>query len=247
MSLTTDGLDALLNTSPGTWLMLADAVVKATIILAAAAASTLILQRASASLRHFVWTLALMAAIVAPALSTVLPRWQVPVVTLTSPAPIAIAASTDATAVPTPPLPRRTERARAVPAHTNSETTPVVVAAAPSARSDVSWSAVVLGLWALGVIVIVGRLALGILAVLWMSRRTERISEAPWLPLARELEEELGLVRRVKFLRSTRATMPMAWGVLTPAVLMPADADSWPLDRLRIVLLHELAHVKRRT
>src|SRR5262249_6898672 len=51
---------------------------------------------------------------------------------------------------------------------------------------------------------------------------------------------------RIAFLRSARATMPMAWGIVNPAVLMPADADDWPTDRLRIVLLHELAHVKRR-
>ena len=57
-------------------------------------------------------------------------------------------------------------------------------------------------------------------------------------------DEELGIVR-VTFRRSTGSTMPMTWGVMKPVVLMPAEADAWPEDRLRIVLLHELAHVKR--
>src|SRR4029079_5814524 len=62
---------------------------------------------------------------------------------------------------------------------------------------------------------------------------------------AQELADDLEL-RRVRFLRAANASMPMAWGIFRPSVLMPADADAWPSDRLRIVLLHELAHVKRR-
>jgi HEAT repeat protein len=40
--------------------------------------------------------------------------------------------------------------------------------------------------------------------------------------------------------------MPVAAGIVRPSVIMPADADAWSESRLRIVLLHELAHVKRR-
>ena len=110
----------------------------------------------------------------------------------------------------------------------------------------VRWEMAALGLWVAGFVTIMARLLVGMLAVQWMSRRTEVVADASWLPLARRLAADLGVSPRVTFLRSPRATMPMAWGILRPAVLMPADADEWPIERLRIVLLHELAHVRRR-
>ena len=39
--------------------------------------------------------------------------------------------------------------------------------------------------------------------------------------------------------------MPLTWGIIQPQILIPADAETWPTDRQRAVLLHELAHVRR--
>jgi hypothetical protein len=37
----------------------------------------------------------------------------------------------------------------------------------------------------------------------------------------------------------------LTWGALRPVVLAPAEAGAWPDERRRMVLLHELAHIRR--
>ena len=57
-----------------------DAIAKASVILALTALVAASLRRASASARHFVWTLGLLSALAAPVLSVALPRWELPIV-----------------------------------------------------------------------------------------------------------------------------------------------------------------------
>ena len=64
-----------------------DAVAKASVILAVTALVAAALRRASASARHFVWTLGLLSALAAPALSVALPRWELPIVRIAAPVP----------------------------------------------------------------------------------------------------------------------------------------------------------------
>src|SRR4029079_19655120 len=77
------------------------------------------------------------------------------------------------------------------------------------------------------------------------SRRSRAFTDAEWLDDAHALAENLGL-SNVRFLRGAAGTMPMAWGIFRASVVVPPDADRWPSHRVRVVLLHELAHVKRR-
>lgn len=247
--------------SGGAWLSVADAVAKATVVFATAGILSFALRRRSAAARHMVWTLALIGVLVLPALSMALPRWQLALVKVNDRVQLSAASS---------PLPAERSLPESGVSEVGSAISPIgvqpatekhavssdtrerpalSVLVAPSdvaARGKISWPALLLVVWAMGASLVLGRLAAGIAAVQWMSRRIEPVSDAPWLPQAHLLAKMLGVSPRIAFFRSGPAVMPMAWGIFRPAVLMPADADTWPAERLRIVLLHELAHVKRR-
>jgi HEAT repeat protein/beta-lactamase regulating signal transducer with metallopeptidase domain len=244
-------LDAIVAGFGTSWLTVADAVAKATLIFLTAGLASCLLRRRSAALRHMIWTLALVGVLILPALSVALPRWQLNLVTIESASSIQLPAPSSFSA-PSAQLPASTSvsvSSSQLPASSAVvKTRDHNGASSPTASNitRVSWLTILFGVWAIGVLLIVGRVIAGICAVRWMSRRTERVLDAPWLEQARSLAAELGISSRIVFLRSCGAAMPMAWGLLRPAVLMPAEADHWPAERLRIVLLHELAHVKRR-
>ncbi|PYT32976.1 MAG: hypothetical protein DMG58_09005 [Acidobacteria bacterium] len=64
--------------------------------------------------------------------------------------------------------------------------------------------------------------------------------------LVREAASELRLRRPVTVSIGDNGIVPMATGLLRPAVLLPREAALWSRERLYIVLLHELAHIRRR-
>lgn len=236
--------ESLSYSAGASWISVADAIAKASLLFAAAGLVAFVLRRGSAAARHMIWTLALLSVLVLPALSMALPRWQLPLLTLERESP-QLSASSSQLPAPSSRLPGVSSQLKRTPSVSAD------VAAAPwtesaPARKPMSWSALLLTVWLIGASLILGRLCAGVIAVQWIARRTERVVDAPWLAQARSLAADLGVSPRVMFLRSNGAAMPMAWGIFRPAVLMPAGADHWPAERLRIVLLHELAHVKRR-
>ena len=55
-----------------------------------------------------------------------------------------------------------------------------------------------------------------------------------------------GLSREPVLLQSDHPSLVATWGVLRPQVMLPSGARTWPEERVRIVLAHELAHIRRR-
>jgi hypothetical protein len=63
--------------------------------------------------------------------------------------------------------------------------------------------------------------------------------------MVRRLGREFGIRRELRVRLDRHETVPVTWGVLRPVILLPRSFGDWPRARRRVVLLHELAHVRR--
>jgi beta-lactamase regulating signal transducer with metallopeptidase domain len=229
--------------------ILADAFVKATVVLVLAAIVTVFLRRSPASLRHLVWTLACGGVLALPLASALLPNWKLagwPRLEL----PVAfdaeqIAGISEATAPVQPPQPRPPVAAAPAVQHQTAASTSAVPDGAVRFRVTPDWTTLVFPIWLGGVGAVLLLLAVGLARIMWLDRVTRPVADEAWLILVEELSLELGLTRHVRLLQSQGPAMPMTWGIRRPAILLPAEADGWTAERRRDVLLHELAHVKR--
>src|SRR5258707_5470583 len=228
---------------------LADAFVKTTVLLVLAAVVTLFLRRAPASLRYLVWTLACGGVLALPLASALLPNWHVagwPRLEV----PVAYNANQIGGAL----LPATREQTRRVPRQPPAPAVREPAATVPSSTVDAGsmrwrlspdWTAFVFPVWLGGVAVVLLLLGVGLARIFWLDRVTALVQDERWLVLVDELSLELGLTRHVRLLQAQGPAMPMTWGIRRPAILLPAEADTWTAERRRDVLLHELAHVKR--
>jgi beta-lactamase regulating signal transducer with metallopeptidase domain len=78
-----------------------------------------------------------------------------------------------------------------------------------------------------------------------IERAARPVTDPEVLGLRDSVSRELGLRRKVRLLETEQPLMPMTWGCWRPAALLPAEAAKWERERLRLVLRHELAHVRR--
>src|SRR5262249_50656654 len=76
-------------------------------------------------------------------------------------------------------------------------------------------------------------------------RHAVTVEQGPLLDQLRALSVEMR-VRSAPALRVGQGQFsPWCTGVLSPVIVVPEDAASWSEERARLVLLQELAHVKR--
>jgi beta-lactamase regulating signal transducer with metallopeptidase domain len=236
--------------------LLVEVALKGALILFAAGILSLLLRRAAAATRHLVWTAALGSVLALPLLSLLLPGWQAPLLPALMteqrglpaealPAATAltaeiIAPEVEDTRLAYPPLTESISRQSLKPDLLPSSESSV------RAPASVNWPQLMLLIWLTGMFIVLTRLLISLIRVWAIAREAQIVTDYAWTTLTRRLVWQLQLDKHIPLLKSDQITMPMTWGVWRPVALLPEDADEWSAEWREIVLLHELAHIKRR-
>lgn len=135
-----------------------------------------------------------------------------------------------------------------------SQMPPAAAASIPTVvrhQAGIKWQIVSLlslfSIWGIGTVTIIARMLFS-LAYLARSRKKARIVLGTVQELASSLYELKKMNRTVSILcggEEMSTLSPMTWGLLHPVILLPVEAESWTKERLKAVLLHELAHIAR--
>ena len=213
-----------------------------------------LLRSASAATRHVVWRAGFAVALLLPLVAAALP-WKLEVL----PGAVGAAglASTPTAAVESEsaddrgmPVPEEAEAPVYVAPVTPAPYEPVTVTAAPTqetrAARGFDWPLFLLLVWLTGTALLGARLVTGHVAVRRIVRGGTKLRSPDWTSPLYEAADILDVAVDVDLVTSDRVTMPFTAGVRRPVIVLPESADAWDLARRRAVLMHELAHVRRR-
>jgi beta-lactamase regulating signal transducer with metallopeptidase domain/archaellum component FlaC len=208
---------------------------KALLLLAMAASAALALHGRPARLRAVVLGTALAGSLVIPAVSPLVPTLAVPVSipsleTFENREPeLAVLVP----AVADPAIQRAHE------AHAALQ----IESSAPRFRLD--WQTTLVAVWALGALVMLARLGVGLWRMARAVSSAQVIDDPTWLALLDQARARVGCDRRVRLVVSSELEIPATFGILRPVIAVPQHSATWLRDRREAVLLHELMHICR--
>ena len=192
------------------------------VILGLALLLTTVLRRRSAALRHAILAAALLIAALAPLLEAAMPQWSLP-----WPAPTA--ATVESSGV------------RFVP---SAFPEPAAMPVAPAPTSVLDWPAAVFALWMAGASIGIAGLLTGLFRLTRITSRCAPVTSGRWRDIADQIATDTG-VAPITILQSAEPAWLVTFGLFRPKIVLPAGAGAWTDARIRIVLAHELAHIRR--
>ena len=176
----------------------------------------------SPALRHLLWAIVLLKPLVAIAVSSPYTLFT-PFASLLEPG------------WNTPPL------------HVKHPTVQIAASSAIATSSvpltTAGWGAI---LWIVGAALLIGRILIGY-GIVWRLRRQAQVQhDGPLFDALQQVRRTLDGYPKVEVATSPSIGSPMALGILRPIIVFPADlVEKLHTDELTLILMHELAHIRR--
>lgn len=205
--------------------LLVEATIRASIVIGAGLLFSRLLRRQSAALRHVVVAATLAVGAAMPMLQVVLPDW-----TLTTRVATSWIAS--------PAMGSATGRPETV---TSADT----VGALPPTDRGATIATVAATVWLIGALGLLLRQAAALVRLRSLERRARPLVADPWAALAREIASQERWARPIVLLETDAPDILATWGVRHPRIVVPSHARTWARERVRAVLHHEIAHIRR--
>ena len=213
-----------------------DYVIQVSIVLGIALMTTPLLKRHSAGSRHTVLSAAVLCAALLPVLTVVTPwEWGLTTAQRSETEPsiqnsIASESSSE---------PQTNDSSLLV-----SEAEP-----APGFRDSAAFPLdplrVLMGIWIVGIGVNLSVVFVGVLRLKRIERRASPLDHGLWIRIREGIAGRYCLRRPLILLESIDSSILVTWGVIRPRIVVPKGASAWGEDRVRMVLGHEMAHVRR--
>jgi TonB family protein len=199
---------------------LGDLLIRSSIVLAAGLLLAACLRSRSAALRHAVLAAAVFASVAVIPLTLLVPEWEV----------IVPAAAPPRAAAP---------HSETLAGNLRASVPPDPAATAATAPSPLAL------IWFGGFLAMAATLGVGIARLRRLAARARRVEDPRWTAIASDIAAGFGLAREVVVLQTDSANLLATWGFVQPHVLLPSHAHDWSLDRIKVVLSHEFAHIGR--
>jgi beta-lactamase regulating signal transducer with metallopeptidase domain/predicted nucleic acid-binding Zn-ribbon protein len=221
-------------------------LLKVSLLLAVTLVAARLLNRAPATARHGLWSLAFGSLLLLAPLAAMLPALHVPVPGgWETPAPSGVTSSSGWN-----PVSQSSNWATHFPPNAREISAPFGdVSVSQEARGTANWpslSGLFFIAWLSGMTAAVITVFLSLLRVWRLVRTAETVSDQTWQDAAATIGAQLGVRQQVGLLVSDDVSTPMAGGVWRPAIFLPRSATSWSPEHRDLVLAHELAHLAGR-
>jgi len=225
------------------WISLSDApfmgvlittTLKATLILGAGVLAGLLFKKASASSRHFLMSALVITVSFMPFMTMIVPELTIPLPEIikshTAPE-VSLSAALNAI-----PDARGMDRS-VVPSSTTG------IASNPASNRKLE---ILFYLWLVGSVVAAGRVAAGMAVCTKYRREARPLNSKRIIALVEKFSNRIGLRKIPAVMISSSTAVAYVNGITRPVLFLPSQVSRWPEDRLTSVLLHELAHIKRK-